>query len=497
MKKRSFLTYERGTAVLFSIRTKIIVYSMVLVLLINLVALTLFQNSQKSVDEYNTILQRFFLLNEISVSTKAVYDSLDAYLLDNSMKKMDRYTYERQELKNLQSQLKSQMVYDTAVKNYYYLIESFLNECTVILEAFNREDIRVYSSHLTDLSRISMYIQEATLSLINHELTNYQTFYRDMHKNNQLFKSIGIFIFGFTILVSILFALWFSNGMTKPITRLSEAAKEISSGKFDGADVKASTKDELRFLTETFNNMRSNIRRLILEIKQKSELDKLLKEMELKSLQNQINPHFLFNTLNTVSNMAYIEGAEKTSELIDSVAALLRYNLGNLEKPSTLKEEVSVVHEYFFIQKTRFGDRVKFKTEIDEFCLTLPIPVLTLQPIIENAFIHGIESFELGAILSLFVYKRGDEVVVEVVDNGVGMDELTRKRLFEQEEPRSHQKPSGHSTGIGLRNVIKRLQLFYGRDQVVEIESKQGEGTVVRLLLPAVAESEVLMKTHV
>lgn len=435
------------------------------------------------------------------MSTKSVYESLDDYLLDHSIDKFDIYSSERQKLKRLQSQLKTHINQDIVLKNYYYLIESFLGECMVILNAYNRNEIEVYSSHLTELSRISIYIQEATLALINHELTNYQTFYREMHKRNELFSTIGIIIFVLTILISILFALWFSKGMTKPISLLSKAAKEISTGKFDGPDVKAPTKDELRFLAEAFNNMRENIRRLIQEIKQKSELDNLLKEMELKSLQNQINPHFLFNTLNTVSRMAYIEGAERTSDLIDSVAALLRYNLGNLDKPTTLKDEVAVVHNYFFIQMTRFGDRVQFKTEIDESCLSLPIPVLTLQPIIENAFIHGVESYEHGAVLSLYVYKKNSQVIIEVADNGVGMDELTIKRLVEQvDRVHSSQKSSkhtGHSTGIGLINVIKRLQLFYGQDQVVEIQSKMDEGTVIRLMLPCVSESEVLAKDHV
>jgi sensor histidine kinase YesM len=484
-----------------SIRTKIIVYSMVLVLLINSVAYFLFQNSQKSGEEYNAILQRFFLLNDLSISTKAVYESIDDYLLDHSSDRLGSYSSEREKLKSLQAQLKIHINQDIAVKNYYYLIESFLDECSVIINAYDRNEIEVYSAHLTELSRISLYIQEATLALINHELTNYQTFYREMHRRNELFSSIGIFIFAITIFLSLLFALWFSKGMTKPITHLSQAAKEISAGKFDGPDIKAPTRDELRFLAETFNNMRENIRRLIQEIKQKSELDNLLKEMELKSLQNQINPHFLFNTLNTVSRMAYIEGAERTSDLIDSVAALLRYNLGSLDKPTTLKEEVAVVHNYFFIQMTRFGDRVQFKKEIDESCLSLPIPSLTLQPIIENAFIHGVESYERDAVLSLRVYKKNSQVIVEVADNGVGMDEQTKKRLVELDDTMHYSQQStkhtGHSTGIGLQNVIKRLQLFYGQDQVVEIQSKKGEGTVIVLMLPVAAESEVIAKGYV
>src|SRR5699024_2109672 len=101
------------------------------------------------------------------------------------------------------------------------------------------------------------------------------------------------------------------------------------------------------------------------EMEEKSRLAQLLKEMELKSLQNQINPHFLFNTLNTISKLSYMEGAEKTSDLIASVSALLRYNIGNLDRETYLKDEVMIVNEYIFIQQTRFGDRVTFHQDID------------------------------------------------------------------------------------------------------------------------------------
>lgn len=189
------------------------------------------------------------------------------------------------------------------------------------------------------------------------------------------------------------------------------------------------TRDEMRFLATTFNNMRSNIRDLVVEIKQKSELDQLVKKMELKSLQNQINPHFLFNTLNMVSKMAYVESAERTSELVDSVSTLLRYNLKKMNYIVQLRDEVNIVKEYLFIQRMRFDDRVAFTDDIEERALDCLLPPLTLQPFIENAFTHGVESYEQGGKLHLAIYESGNDVIVEVQDNGVGIDPETIDRL--------------------------------------------------------------------
>jgi sensor histidine kinase YesM len=276
--------------------------------------------------------------------------------------------------------------------------------------------------------------------------------------------------------------------LTRPIIQLAHVAREIGAGRLDGPDVNPTTNDELRLLTITFNDMRRNLKQLIAEMKQKAELDRLVKELELKSLQSQINPHFLFNTLNTVAKMAYLEDAPQTSRLIEAVAAILRYNLGDLQRTVTLADEVRVAREYFFIQQTRFFDRIKFSLEAEPSCLGQRLPPLTLQPLIENAFIHGIESYEQGAELTVSIAEGESRVIVEVRDNGVGMDEQV-KTEFEafirgEERESRREEGRGHSTGIGLRNVIRRLQLFYGVTDVVDIESAPGRGTTIRLRLP-------------
>ncbi|WP_051263182.1 sensor histidine kinase [Tuberibacillus calidus] len=479
---------------MISIRMKIIIYSGILILLLNGISFFLYQSSQKAVNQYNVILQRFFLLNEVSQSTDEAYKGLNAYLIERDKKDLERYEKALRDLNAEMPLLKEKINQaDLTVQNYEHLIESFREACSIVMRAYQEQDLDVYSSHLIEAEKISGYIQETTLKLIQKELTNYQTFYHEMEEKHQYFRSMSLSIFIASLLFGLLFALWFSKGMTRPITHLSLAAKEISQGNFNGKDVPVTTNDELRLLTQTFNHMRQSIRELVKEMKKKSELDQLLKEMELKSLQNQINPHFLFNTLNVVSKMAYIEGAEKTSDLIISIGTLLRYNLGNLDKPVTLEDEVNVVKEYFFIQRTRFGDRVNFTSEIDPDCLHLPVPVLTLQPIVENAFIHGIESIEEKASLTLRVYRKEELVIVEVEDSGVGMDQETVRKLLQKqhEEVPLFSGHKGHSTGLGMENVIKRLQLFYERKNVIDIQSRPGEGSIVKLLLPANFAKEV------
>ncbi|MGA9290543.1 MAG: sensor histidine kinase, partial [Anaerobacillus sp.] len=207
-------------------------------------------------------------------------------------------------------------------------------------------------------------------------------------------------------------------------------------------------------------------------------------EMELKSLQSQINPHFLFNTLNTISRRAYIEGADQTSELIESVAALLRYNLGNLSKDVTLKEELDIVREYFFIQQSRFGERVTFDVIADENILDCKIPVLTLQPIVENAFIHGVESYEEGGEILIRVYSKHDDVIVEVSDNGVGIETTRLSQILSNSEQSTVEKRQGHSTGLGMQNVKKRIELYSQQAGSMTVKSSKELGTTVRLNLP-------------
>ncbi|CDQ21261.1 Histidine kinase-, DNA gyrase B-, and HSP90-like ATPase [Halobacillus karajensis] len=471
---------------MIKIRTKLLIYFAVVLVLIVVLFFVRGQNDHKVTKLHNESMHHFFLLNEITQVTNETVQSLQIYVEEPLSSNLSFYEDDKQKLLELQEQFAAGKEETIDRENFMHMITSFLEHADQTVDGVNNEDVQQYSMHVNEAEKTSVYIHEETLNLINTELTDYQDLFSLTNEKIQDTKNMGTAIFFCIILLSVLFAIWFSNGITKTIASLARAAQEISAGHYAGEDVIVSRKDELWFLSETFNQMRKNVLESVNEIEEKARLARLLKEMELKSLQNQISPHFLFNTLNTISKTSYIEGAERTSDLISSVSALLRYNIGNIERKTTLKDEVGIVEEYFFIQKTRFGGRIEFEQNIDPSCLMIEIPCLTIQPIVENAFIHGVEEMAKGARIELNVYEEDEDVCIEVTDNGTGMDQQTVDMLLnagDENEPSFSGKGSGHSTGIGMKNVIIRLRLFE-KESEFNIHSALGKGTTIKIRLP-------------
>lgn len=241
---------------------------------------------------------------------------------------------------------------------------------------------------------------------------------------------------------------------------------------------------EIRMLSEAFGRMQDDLLQLIEKDKANLEKDRLVKELELKALQNQMNPHFLFNSLNVLAKLALLEGAERTSDLTVSMSNLLRYNLRKLDQPVPLRDEVEQAKEYFTIQQARFRDRIQFVTHIDEAALDVLVPVLTLQPILENVFVHGIEGMEIGAVVTLSIERVPSEVRISIADNGSGMTEETRSALLRMDAEPADSRSGGQSTGLGTYNVFRRLELYYGRTDLVDIQSEPGGGTTVLIRIP-------------
>ncbi|XQY91635.1 sensor histidine kinase [Metabacillus sp. HB246100] len=470
------------------IRTKVLLYFLAFVLLFNLVSYSIYYSSSQIVSEYHSSFERFLLFNEITQQSTQVYEKINAYVVEKDAMFIEEYIDIKSRLQENNEKLTVEAVTGInkqELEKYQRMIRNLLFESDVTIAAVQLHNVDQYTSHAKEVRNISSYILESTLQLLNLELADYHMFYQEMTDRQHSFKWFTINLFTSTLMFGLLAAVWFSRGLTNPLMKLSKAAKEVSEGKFDGPPISLKTNDEVKILSDSFEHMRNNIKKLILEIKEKSELDKLLKELELKHLQNQINPHFLFNTLNTISRMAYLEDATVTSRLIQSVSTLLRSSLGDINKTVSLREETKVVKEYFHIQKTRFAERIQFQTDIDESCLHVQIPTLTLQPLVENAFIHGVEEREEGGTIGLKIYRdsQKDRIIVEVSDNGKGMNDSTRQQILLKQEIDLQEEHSGHSTGIGLRNVIKRLELVY-KENVLDIESEENKGTTIKIKLP-------------
>ncbi len=474
------------------IQQKIITLSVMVVFIMAVIWMILTYYNQQSLEQYNEILQRYMKMNEISTSSQVIVTNLNNYLVAPSEERMAILLESSQRVRDVEyglNELRDQSNSFT-LRNYKNMIDSLLESIHLTVMMHEQNNRTEWNSYFVEATKISKYISETTLTLISKELKTYDQFYRNIIDQSTNLKRLGFWMMALVSLLLVLFSYYFAKGITKPIKQLTFAARELSRGRFD-QDIEVNSNDEIAFLARTFDRMRININNLIIEIQQKAQLERdlqesklLLKESQLKSLQSQINPHFLYNTLNTLSKKAYLEGSKETSDLIASVAGLLRYNLKRLDRDVTLGDEVNIMLQYIDIQKARFTNRLQFELVADEGAYSVHLPGMTLQPIIENAVIYAVEPREEGGIIRIHITDAETMVVVRIEDDGPGMDAGKIEQVLSELQISSDYE--GHSTGIGLSNVIRRLRLLYGRDDVIDIESELGVGTTISLMLPKI-----------
>jgi sensor histidine kinase YesM len=470
-----------------SIRTKLFAFILSLVVLMNLVAFFIYQSGKTIQESYSLMMDRILLYKQIANLTEDNLRHLGNYLINQNQAAYADFFDRKEQLKELQSQLERQKrsePNEVPVQNFVNMVKTFLEAEDAVIGILYRTEAQSYARQFDEVEKTAAYIQEENQHLVDLELSFYQPLYKQMLLQVSRMNILGQALLIVNVLLSLFFTVWLSRSITRPIGILVHTAEQISKGNLDVDPPSIQYGDEMGILTRAFRHMLHNLKELIAKNQEIAEKDRLVKELEIKALQSQINPHFLFNTLNVLSKLALLEGAEKTSDLTVSVSNLLRYNLRKLDTPVTLSDEVAHAKEYFAIQQARFRDRIKFETNIDESLLDLPIPCLTLQPILENAFVHGIENLEEGACIRLDIRREERDAVIAISDNGAGMSEETRQALLHPSSGFSTAAGSGRSTGLGSRNVFRRLQLFYGRDDLVDIESRPQQGTTVTIRIP-------------
>ncbi|NLW07187.1 MAG: sensor histidine kinase, partial [Clostridia bacterium] len=211
------------------------------------------------------------------------------------------------------------------------------------------------------------------------------------------------------------------------------------------------------------------------------QLEQALKDAELKALQSQVNPHFLFNTLNAISRLAMFEGASTTEKLVGALARLMRYSLYQVKDTVTLAEEIAAVRDYLFIQETRFWERIQSEVSVEEDILEAKMPCMILQPLVENAIIHGLEPQEKGGSIVIRGRRVKEQVSIEIIDDGVGIPPEIQKSIFDLQVRRSGK---GQVSGLGIVNVYRRMQHYFGSSCALDVTSKPGKGTCVHLTFP-------------
>ncbi|WP_312371931.1 sensor histidine kinase [Lachnoclostridium sp.] len=276
------------------------------------------------------------------------------------------------------------------------------------------------------------------------------------------------------LLIAMLLSILISRAITKPIKKLRNSMKEVEKGNFH-EKVETYGSDEIANLGKSYNIMIQTVEELM-EARVKDQEQK--RKSELRALQAQINPHFLYNTLDSIVWMAEEGKNQEVVTMTASLAKLFRQSISNEAEEVTLRQEVDYVRNYLVIQKMRYKEQLNYDIQVPESILNYYVIKLILQPLVENALYHGVKYKEGRGTILVDGYETESTVVLQVIDDGIGMDEDEVSHLFEK-------RKSTHKTNrVAVRNIHNRIQLHYGKEFGLSFESKKGYGTKVMITLP-------------
>lgn len=297
----------------------------------------------------------------------------------------------------------------------------------------------------------------------------------ELLKRSKQAQSIYLLMSIVLVVVAMIISSLIARNITLPIQKLRDSMVKVQQGDFETADVEVTTENEIGSLTKSFNVMTHRIQELM---EQNVHEQEEKRKSELKALQSQINPHFLYNTLDSIIWMAEGKKNEEVVLMTAALARLLRQSISNEEELVSIGQEIEYARSYLTIQKMRYKDKLEFQIDVSPSIKSVPIIKLVLQPIIENAIYHGLKYKESKGLLIVKGYEEEDNVVLQIIDNGVGMDEDKLLHIFDKH------KVNYHSNGVGVYNVQRRLLLYYGNGYGISYKSRQGEGTTATVTIP-------------
>lgn len=399
---------------------------------------------------------------------------------------------------------------DPSLKSPYKLIDELRNEGSELMKiTIDSESRRWLQSMLTNLDTLEARIgdikhnldegghYEENMEMLDNNIyiltdliqddIQYYIFYQTKNieqlkiaLNSQVFafRTFIIFLTIALILVVLITSRYVINNITKPVIELSIATKSIAKGNFEKRVGVLATKDEVALLAESTNDMARHLQVMVDKIK---EDERKMRYAELRLLQEQINPHFLYNTLETIIWLIECEKNEDAVNMLVSLSEFFRIVLSKGREYITIKEEENHVNSYLAIQQVRYRDILDYSINIDSEIYDYKILKLTLQPLIENSLYHGIKYKRAKGIIEITGHKDGSNIILTVRDTGVGMDEETLSRLREEISRPCKETESG----FGIANVNERIKMNFGTEYGISIESELGVGTTVTVVIPA------------
>lgn len=462
------------------IRKKLTLTYGITAILIMAVNLFVYANVNTVISRLDEVYVSNINLNELSGTLDDLQGSLRDYLDTKSTEAMDRYYKAYQSYENQISGLSDDISSEQAKRmerNIRQMSERYLALADDAVDAKRGRNIEKYRVQYDSAAELYRYLKTYINSLNNETFRSNSADYKLLSVSLNYIEIVNIVVFVAVTIINVLLVIIIVQRITRPLASLADVAESVAEGDYEVRVPEPEAMDETGVLTETFGRMLDSIRDGVLT---KAHL----REAQLKFLQAQINPHFLFNTMNAGANLAMMEGADRTYAYIQNVADFFRYTIKKMDAPVTLAEEIKVTDNYIYIINIRFSDGISFVKEVDEELLTFQLPAMSIQPIIENAVNHGVRDIMGNAVIKLKVYREDQMACIEISDNGAGMTQEQIQEIFERKITDPDTGEHGHN-GIGLHNVIGRLRLYTNREDVCEIRSEGKDmGTTVILRLP-------------
>jgi len=454
-------------------------------------------NINSALESVNRVFYSNVQTNALSETLTQMQQSLKAYLNVGSSENLRDFYSKQAEYSEYLSVLGDYAVnaeIQSTTRDIQNLSEYYSQQCENALTAKRGRNIQKYKSYYETTTEMCDVLQSYIYSMNNLLLKGNSSKYLTLAG---IFHSLEIVSMLMLVLIAVLDILIITATVrhaTAPMHSLAAEAGEIGRGNFDVPPLEVSNRDEIGIVTSAFNEMVVSMRGYIQKLRESMEtenrmkerellMDTHLKEAELKYLQAQINPHFLFNTLNAGAQLAMMEEADGTYRYLQNVAAFFRTKTNRENQITTLADEIALVDSYMYIINVRFSGAIRYDKMIDEDLTSVSVPSMILQPILENAVNHGIRDIDRPAVITLSVYRTGDCITISVHDNGKGMTQEQMNAVLTGTAP--PRKKGDETNGVGLANVISRLRLFYNSEDVFDITSPgPDKGTEVLLYIP-------------
>ena len=479
------------------LRKKMILVFCLPTILLFMVNMTLYLGTNRMLNSLDAVYASNNSLNDLSEALDELQNSTSGYLGTKTSDALEQYYIAEQDFANLLDKFdanKDDNEGRVLERNIRIMSSNYITLTSQAVESKRGGNVEKYKNYYDSATRLYNYIDTNITSLNNQQFVNNSKSYSAMMGTLQTIEELNILTLILIGLANLSFVVLITSTITEPLIKLAAAANRVSNGDFEVSLPQVKNNDEIGVVTRAFNKMVASIKAYITKLTESMETERRLKEnelimanhvkdAELKYLQSQINPHFLFNTLNAGAQLAMMEGADRTSEYMHNVANFFRYNIKKNKDVVTLKEEIELVDIYIYIINVRFAGEIQFVKTVDESLLDVKIPSMILQPIVENSINYGIRNIDWNKKISLSVYELGDYTCVSIKDNGIGMSQETITKILEGSYEGNPKKSD--SNGVGLSNCIERLNIFYERDDVLDIISEgENQGTETLLYLP-------------